>query len=207
MTFWTNNSAPKRKFRFAILDSNEGTPEGESIWYWAKSVTKPSFEISTSEYQLINHTFKYPGLLTWNDITISLVDTSEITQRLIRKVFNFGYVYPTQADITNYVDGISKSQSDIYVGNLQINQLDSDGNTLEQWKLHGGIVKSINFGDLDYSSEDLVGLEMTIAYDWAEIEGVGTQPLTAQAVGTENTADNAGLDDILDIDSPVTIDT
>ena len=207
MTFWTNNSAPKRKFRFAIFDSNEGTIEGESIWYWAKSVTKPSFEISTSEYQLINHTFKYPGLLTWNDITISLVDTSEITQRLIRKVFNFGYVYPTQADITNYVDGISKSQSDIYVGNLQINQLDSDGKTLEQWKLHGGIVKSINFGDLDYSSEDLVGLEMTIAYDWAEIEGVGTQPLTAQAVGTENTADNAGLDDTLVIDSTVTNDT
>jgi hypothetical protein len=198
MAFWTNSSDPKQKFKFAILDSNSGVTEGESVWYWAKSVSKPSFEISTGEYRLINHTFKYPALLTWNDVSISMVDTSEVTQRLLRKIFNFGYVYPTQSDIRSFVDGISKSQSSLYVDNLEIQQIDADGKALEKWKLHGGIIKSINFGDLDYSSEDLVGLEMTIAYDWAEIIDLNTNPLRPTQIGEENMADNEGVTDAFD---------
>ena len=169
MAFWTDNAAPKRQYRFSILDSNEG---GEGIWYWAKSVTKPSFEISTNEYQLINHKFKYPGTLTWNDITISIVDTADKTQLLLNKVFNFGYIYPDYQNITEYIDGISKSQSSAYFDEFLINQLDAEGNALESWRLHGAILKSVNFGSLDYSTEDLVSIELTITYDWAKIDGL-----------------------------------
>jgi hypothetical protein len=198
MAFWTDSNDPKQKYRFAILDSNEGVLDGESVWYWAKTVTKPSFEVSTGEYQLINHTFKYPALLTWNDISISMVDTSEITQRLLRKIFNFGYVYPNQSDIRSFVDGISKSQSSLYVDNLEIQQLNAEGEALEKWILNGGIITSINFGDLDYSSEDLVGLEMTIAYDWAELIEVATNPLLASEIGQENMSDDGGITDAFD---------
>lgn len=176
MAFWTDNAAPKRQYRFSILDSNEG---GEGIWYWAKSVTKPSFEISTNEYQLINHKFKYPGTLTWNDITISIVDTADKTQLLLNKVFNFGYIYPDYQNITEYIDGISKSQSSAYFDEFLINQLDAEGNALESWRLHGAILKSVNFGSLDYSSEDLVTIELTITYDWAQIEQLNEQPMAA----------------------------
>lgn len=179
MAFWTNSAAPKRQYRFSILDANEGVEEGEAIWYWAKSVTKPSYEISTNEYQLINHKFKYPGILTWGDVTISIVDTSDKTQLLLNKAFNFGYIYPNYPNITEYIDGISKSQTESYLGNLSINQLDDKGTVLEEWKLRGAILKSVNFGNLDYSSEDLVSIELTITYDWAEIEGLTVKPVSA----------------------------
>jgi len=177
MAFWTNNAAPKRQYRFSILDANDGVEDGEAIWYWAKSVTKPSYEISTNEYQLINHKFKYPGILTWNDVTISIVDTSNKTQLLLNKAFNFGYIYPNYANIEQYIDGISKSKTEAYFDAISINQLDEKGNVLEEWKLRGAILKSVNFGSLDYSTDDLVSIELTITYDWAEIDGLSVNPV------------------------------
>lgn len=179
MAFWTDNAAPKRQFRFSILDANDGIEDGEAIWYWAKSVTKPSYEISTNEYQLVNHKFKYPGILTWSDVTISIVDTSDKTQLLLNKAFNFGYIYPNYPTITEYVNGISKSKTEAYFDAISINQLDESGNVLEEWRLRGAILKSVNFGNLDYSSEDLVSVELTITYDWAEIEGLEVKPVSA----------------------------
>ena len=91
---------------------------------------------------------------------------------LLNKVFNFGYIYPNYPNITEYIDGISKLQTEAYFDAISINQLDAEGKVLEEWKLRGAILKSVNFGSLDYSSEDLVSIELTITYDWAEIEGL-----------------------------------
>ena len=74
--FWSLKAAApnkKRNFRVQV---------GKDVWWWAKSVTKPSFEIETQDYQLINHKHKYPGLIYWNDVTMVLYDTGEITKQL-----------------------------------------------------------------------------------------------------------------------------
>jgi hypothetical protein len=98
---------------------------------------------------------------------------------LLNKAFNFGYIYPNYPNITEYIDGISKSQTEAYFDAISINQLDDKGNVLEEWKLRGAILKSVNFGSLDYSSEDLVSIELTITYDWAEIDGLDVRPVSA----------------------------
>ena len=41
---------------------------------------------------------------------------------------------------------------------------------LEKWTLKGSWIKSINFGQLDYSSDELITIEVVIAYDYCEIE-------------------------------------
>ena len=65
MAFWSNKDAsPARKYRFKM------GPAGTNWWY-VNSVTLPSFEINTGEYQLLNQKFKYPGIPTWNPVTIS----------------------------------------------------------------------------------------------------------------------------------------
>ena len=76
MAFWTDPSTePLMKYRFRIT-------MGEQLWY-AKSVQLPSYEITSQAFQLVNHKFKYPGLLTWNDIQITLVEagTSALMMR------------------------------------------------------------------------------------------------------------------------------
>ena len=40
----------------------------------------------------------------------------------------------------------------------------------ETWKLKNAWIKSINFGSLDYSSDELITIEVTISYDWCEVE-------------------------------------
>jgi len=45
-----------------------------------------------------------------------------------------------------------------------------DGSTLRTWTLVNSFIKSVNYGDLDYSSDDLVSIEITVAYDYATTE-------------------------------------
>ena len=61
-------------------------PAGTNWWY-VNSVTLPSFEINTGEYQLLNQKFKYPGIPTWNPVTISIIDTADSVEQV--KVFGF----------------------------------------------------------------------------------------------------------------------
>lgn len=158
MAFWsTNNSEPLRKFRFIVTF-------GEELWY-AKSVSKPSFDVSTSEYQLVNHKIKYPGVVTWNDIDIVIVDTKEKKKGLAyyKDIVANGYNFSGGAN-----DGIMKKLSVLWSSkDVLITQLGSDGKKVEEWKLINPFVKSIKFGDLDYSSDDLVEITITVTYDSA----------------------------------------
>jgi hypothetical protein len=164
MAFWSNQSIePTRQFRFLVSN----TQDNESAWYWAKTVSKPSFEVSSTEHQLVNHKFKYPGIVTWNDINMTIVDTGEKTKDLVDRLRETGYDYPTKFQQT---EGISKTASSQYFDELTIQQLNADGQAIETWRLKGAFIKSINFGDLDYDSEALVTIQLTISYDWAELE-------------------------------------
>lgn len=164
MAFWsTSDIQPTRQFRFLVSNSNDD----EAVWYWAKTVSKPSFEISSTEHQLVNHKFKYPGIVTWNDVNMTIVDTGEKTKNLVDLLRETGYDYPTEFSVK---EGISKDEANKYFNELSIQQLDSDGLIIETWKLKGAFIKSINFGDLDYESEGLVTIQLTISYDWATFE-------------------------------------
>jgi hypothetical protein len=165
MAFWsiTTGNQPTRQFRFLVSN----TQDTEAVWYWAKTVSKPSFEVASTEHQLVNHKFKYPSILTWNDITMTIVDTGEKTQGLLDQIIKTGYNYPTA--FTNK-EGISKGAAADYLNELTIQQLDADGKAIETWRLKGAFIKSTNFGDLDYESDALVTLQLTISYDWAELE-------------------------------------
>ena len=53
MTFWSEKSniiEPVRPYRFRIMDAGSSPTDlyyEEGYWWWAKSVTKPSFKIET----------------------------------------------------------------------------------------------------------------------------------------------------------------
>tara|TARA_R110001592_G_scaffold104215_4_gene293328 strand:- start:1306 stop:1731 length:426 start_codon:yes stop_codon:yes gene_type:complete len=139
--------------------------------WWAKSVAQPSPDVSMGEYQLINHKIKFPGIVTWNDIDIVLVNipTGDVSlptkgQELIDILRANGYKPnpPLSGE-----DGLIKrvfSRKDIL-----ITKIDADGETIETWKLINPFIKSIKYGDLDYSSDDLLEITITVAYDSATL--------------------------------------
>ena len=177
MTFWTQpDASPTRQFRFKVTN-------GSGTWWWVSSCSKPSYEVSSEEYKLINHKFKYPGVVTWQDVTISMVDTNDNTKALYQSLVFGGYdpraIIPneglskqllhnqTKVLSDSLRDGSPKAKSGSL---LEIVQLNGDGSSRETWKLHGAFIKSANFGQLDYSSDELVKLELVIAYDYALLE-------------------------------------
>ena len=60
---------PKQKSRFLIESGNGG------FLVSAKSVKKPTATVETKQYRMINHFYNYPGLVKWEPITITFVDT------------------------------------------------------------------------------------------------------------------------------------
>ena len=165
MAFWsTNNVEPTRQYRFTISD-------GKGVWWWAKTIDKPAFDIDSQEYKLINHKYKYPGVVTWQDIKITIVDVGKKVDELYTSLLKSGYS-PKADEIFSPVDGIAKTvASDQFknTGNFQIHQIDSNGKVLEEWKLNNPWIKSVTFGFLDYSNDELVTIDITVAYDWAEL--------------------------------------
>lgn len=169
MAFWSDKKniiEPLRPYRFVLSETSGDV--GVGTWWWAKSVSKPSFEISQDEYLLINHKIRYPGVASWKDVTIKLIDykndsnTGEKTNSFsfYKYLENSGYRFSGK-------DGIGKEEANL---DIIIQQLDAEGATLEEWKLINAFIKNVDFTELSYDNEELSEITLTIAYDLAEIK-------------------------------------
>tara|TARA_Y100000310_G_scaffold75321_1_gene71621 strand:- start:1812 stop:2363 length:552 start_codon:yes stop_codon:yes gene_type:complete len=167
MGFWTDRTDPKRKFNFEVDISDA---ELMMKKYYAKSVTKPSFTVNAAEHNYLNHTFYYPGRVTWNDVSITFVDPGgedSASGGLAMMLRNMGYNPPggPEDNVT-----ISKSNAVDAMGSVKISQLDEEGNVLDTWTLLNAWLMEVNFGELDYTSDDLVEVTCTIKYDFAKLD-------------------------------------
>jgi len=171
MAFWTDNNAePKRKFRFRVqLFSN-------SVAWYCKSISAPSFEISSIEHHFSDHVFHYPGKIKWNDVTVVLIDPGgehDVVEKTMKLLSDAGYKIPSNGLNVDDYDTFSKSELVTNNGDVVLEALDESGDVLEDWHLHNAFITSVKFGDFDYSSEDMREIEITFKYDWAscEVEG------------------------------------
>ena len=175
MAFWSDNHAaggtdPKRNFRFKVrILGMQGEGGSEGYLYYAKTATKPSFTIAAAEHKFLNHTFYYPGSVTWNDVTITLVDPQDPDSviNLAKMIQNGGYKPPgTQ----NELNTMSKSSAVGAVQSVEIIQLNAEGKEIEKWNLWNPFATDIKFGDnLEYGNDDLTELTVTFKYDWATV--------------------------------------
>jgi|10_taG_2_1085330.scaffolds.fasta_scaffold98644_2 hypothetical protein len=176
MAFWSDSRVePKRQFRWLfIIPGGNGQPAVET--YLIKGVNKPTTTLASTPVQYLQHTFKYPGRLTWNDVTVSLIDAidPDTSSTLARLIQSSGYKIPTTEQNAQF--SFSKANAVASLNNPRIQQLDG-GNTItgeppkiiDEWTLINAWAKSVDFGgSLTYTSDDLVQLSLTISYDWAE---------------------------------------
>jgi len=185
MTFWTQASLePKRNFRFQI--AKDGWHGTEQLWWWAKSIDKPSFDVSSNEYQLINHKFKYPGIVTWKNVTITVVDVAidgpSATQALEKELGTIGYTRPDK----DPMKGIAKTDQSTVSG-LLVQQLDAQGKPVDTFKLVGAFIVSTSHSKLDYSDDAITETTIEIAYDYADYSGKVVTPKRASAAATSST--------------------
>ena len=177
---------PKRSFRFLI-----NFTELSNMSFMVKTAKKPAYSIKAAEHSVLNHKFKFPGKVAWEDVTVEFVDAIDpnVGSKFYNALLNAGYVNPISEGAL--LTGITKVQSTSALGEVRIKQLDGGGvilppgvdpgaipglidNTriVEEWTLKNAWLTKVDFGKLDYNSEDLISISTTITYDFATYSSV-----------------------------------
>ena len=183
MAFWQNPELePKRAYRF-LLRVNGGGNVGRLPEFLIKKVSKPSFEISESPHNFLNHTFYYPGAVKLQSVAMTLVDPGnpDASGLLASIVQQSKYAVPaTPSSLTTMSKGAAVSA----LGVVTIKQLDAEGAEVETWTLNNAFITEAKFGSLEYGNDDLTTVELTLQYDWAQCELTGVEAPTSTG-GTE----------------------
>jgi len=164
--FWNSNQIePKRQYRWILSLSNINT-------YTVKAAAKPKMQVGAATHKYLGHTFKYPGIVTWNDIVITLVDPvfPDASAIMVKTLQASGYALP--ASEQDAMLSLSKKASVEALGQPRIIQIDAEGFPVETWTLFNAWIKDVTFGaTLNYTADALTDVKFTISYDWAEYEG------------------------------------
>ena len=161
-----------------FTDDDDGT--GGLVWY-AKSVDKPGWSVEDANEDKYYHAGKVakPKLtvdsILYKKVSMTLVDPlyPNATRKLVRMLRRSGF---NDQKAMNAVARLGLSQSEAYIDSMagptsqkgprvprvEIHTLDHFGETQEKWTLLDAYPAEVDFGKLDYSSDDLV--EITVRW-------------------------------------------
>ena len=196
MAFWNDKIVePKRKFRWLL--SVGGVP-----YYTIKKVNRPTYEIAEAEHKFINHTFYFPGRVTYNTVSFTIVDTAspDAAETLKQMLYASGYALPKDENVATQTitkhggvkalgrvtiellgGGGKDTQSPDRTSGFGANDgavggINDEGTVLEFWTLHNAWVKKIEFSELDYDGDDLTEITVELRYDYAELNRTAVSP-------------------------------
>lgn len=178
---------PKRTHRWTISFNSLG----QDLVFMATAVKKPSFEAKAVEHHFMNHVFKYPGIVTWDDMDgIKFVDAFEpnVGSVFYNVLLNSGYNIPV--DFTSSLLGLTKTSAVSTIGDVVIRQLDGGhragfesapgaivGEPIspfirEAWTLKNAHITKAQWSDeMQYSAESgIVEVSIGLSYDYAVYE-------------------------------------
>ena len=179
--FWTAspNRDPKRAFRFKVEIGDSGT-----IWY-AKTAQRPTVSFAETSHNFMNHTYYWPGKAEWSEISVTFIDPvdPDLGGNLIQAIADSGYTIPVGTE--NMTSMSKKSVMEALGGkgnDIRIHVIDEAGNQLETWELKHAWIKSIDFSDLDYGSDEMSEITVAFRYDWATFASQNGQVIFGEPV-------------------------
>jgi hypothetical protein len=98
-------------------------------------------------------------------ITMTLIDPTypNATRKLVRFLRRSGFNEDKAYKLAMKGGGANKSYLDT-IGDVEIHQLDEQGRTTEKWTLNRAYAAEVDFGSLDYSSNDPVEITVKLGY-------------------------------------------
>ena len=117
---------------------------------------------------------------------------SSLSQKQREKIFgegskfmNIEVIWPTSVNVIPYGQAllvfhncIEYDKSGTAIGKADgaesilagmIKQVNADGKVNERWVLNNPFFTNVTFGSLDYANEDIVEIQCTVRYDWAQL--------------------------------------
>lgn len=165
---------PKRTNRFVLIGGGGGFAGANNIIFTIQEVTLPKMDVGEAKVDFISHQFWYPGKVTWQDVSMTLVDamdpnTSAVIMDVIAAA---GYRFPgveANTDRGNaYVSSFSKQAFNEALGGIGIREIDFEGGGVGEWHLRNAWIKNVSPGDLTMAEANVLNIKLTIKYDWAE---------------------------------------
>jgi hypothetical protein len=149
-----NKFEAKRKFRWVF--QIEGVDS-----YMMKIAARPSISTDEVEIGYINATRYLAGKTKFETIDITLHDP--IAPSGAQQVMEWlRLIYESVSARGGYAD--------FYKRDVQLKMLDPVGTVVELWDIKGAFPTSINFGDLDYESNDISDITLTLRFDNAVLQ-------------------------------------
>jgi len=175
---------PKLKFRFRGEFENFGVSNPKTeLTKQIATFARPQVAFDPVEIPVYNSRVYIAGRPTWQAVQVVLRDdaggnVSRLVGEQLQKQFDF----MEQASAASGID---------YKFIARIEMLDGANGTieptvLEAWELYGCFLTDVNYGDMDYSSNDPATITMSVRYDNA-IQTVGS------GVGTSVPRTNGGV--------------
>lgn len=143
---------PKRKNRFILrFPSSLGINE----WY-VFSTSRPSAKIKDVEIPFLNTSTYVAGRFTWDSIKVQFKDPigPSASQALMEW---FRLHAESVTGRMGYAAGYKKD--------VELEMLDPTGVVVEKWILQGCFLTDLNFGDLNYSQDELATIDATLRMD------------------------------------------
>lgn len=134
---------------------------GDIPAYIIKAAARPSLTNGEIVLDHINVDRKVKGKTRWNDISITLYDP--IVPSGAQAVMEWVRLHHESATGRN-------GYSTQYKKDLTFKTLSGPGEVIEQWQLYGAYILDANFGNMDWSTDDAVQIELTLKYDWALLD-------------------------------------
>ena len=154
---------PKLKYRFRVIFENFGvsTPRTE-LTKQVMDFKRPSLSFEDIILDVYNSKVKLAGRSTWAETTCTLRDdasgaVSKLVGEQVQKQMDF-------LEMASAASGID------YKFTTRFEVLDGGNGAaapviLEQWELYGCYLKSVDYGDMAYSSNDPATIALTLQFD------------------------------------------
>jgi len=155
---------PKLQYRFRVEFEGLGSGTGGLPLVASNviSVTRPQLDHEDITLDTYNSKIRLAGKHTWSDVTLVLRD--DMDSNVIRALD-----HQLSKQVNHATQASAKSGAD-YKFKMSIQTLDGafdagDAAVLDKWEMVGCFIPTIQYGDLNYTTSDMVQVTATIRYD------------------------------------------
>ena len=158
----SNTQETRRKMRWAVTALGDVLAQDELVYL--QKCSRPKFSYDVAEMHHNQEVAKFAGKQKWDDINFSFYDgeqPKDVSKALATWLSSVTTSWATPGAVTSVaVPNAYKKQ-----GTLEM--LDGAGAPTETWTLYGVWPKETNWQDLDYTSNDIAMVDVTVAIDRA----------------------------------------
>ena len=193
----TNQSAstqgllmPKLAYRFRITFQGFGVSNPKTeLTKQVMDFTRPQVSFDEITVDAYNSRVKLLGKPAWQDITINLRDDAQgNVSRLVGEQIQKQFDFMEQASAASGIDYKFITVCEMLDGGNG-NASGGGPNVLETWEIYGCLISAVNYGELNYTTNDPVKIQLTMKFDNAiQTQGVsGIGAAIGRTLGTTMT--------------------